>query len=191
MSEFAAYLQLGFEHISDVNGYDHIIFLMALCSVYAPSSWKKVLLLSTAFTLGHSITLALSVMNIVSIEGKVIELLIPVTILLTAMAHAYRPQEPSHAWRSYSMATAFGLIHGMGFSNYLKALLGEEESILQPLLAFNIGLEIGQLLIVGILMLGASIFMGILKVKLRDWAMFFAGASASIALLLIKERWLF
>ena len=142
---FSTYFQLGFEHITDINGYDHMLFLLALCAAYIYTDWKKILVLVTAFTLGHSITLSLAVLNIIPVNSAWIEFLIPVTIVLTAGKNVVLKQEKSSV-ATYLMALAFGLIHGMGFSNYLRSLLGDE--LLLPLFSFNIGIEVGQLLVV-------------------------------------------
>ena len=136
--------------VSDLNGIDHILFVAALCIRYQFDDWKKLLWLVTAFTLGHSITLALSVFNIVNYSVNWIEFLIPVTIVITAISNVfvkkfvYKAKFPL----IYFFAAFFGLIHGLGFSNYLKSLLSKEGNIIPELLAFNLGLEAGQLVIV-------------------------------------------
>ncbi len=151
---FGSYLELGFDHILDLNGYDHILFLVALCAAYSTSDWKKILILVTAFTVGHSITLGLSSLNIISINADLIELLIPVTILITALLNLFLVPQPGRQWRpQYFLALFFGFIHGMGFSNYFKALLGKEAEIILPLFAFNLGVELGQICIVGIILM--------------------------------------
>ena len=150
MSQFSTYFQLGYEHILDIQGYDHILFVIALCAIYQAQDWKRVLILITAFTIGHSITLALSTMNLVNFRTDIIEFLIPVTIFITAFSNLVKKHgsAPAKFSSNYFFALFFGLIHGLGFSNYLKSLLGKEESILTPLLAFNLGLELGQIIIV-------------------------------------------
>lgn len=165
MSEFELYLTLGYEHISDLQAYDHILFIIALCAIYQLKDWKAIGILVTAFTIGHSLTLALSVSNIVRIPTNIIELLIPVTIILTCIFNLLQKGRatPKALRNKYGIALFFGLIHGMGFSNYLKQILGTEESILTPLLAFNIGLELGQLLIVAITLFIAQLVFWVLK----------------------------
>ena len=142
---FPTYFQLGFEHITDLNGYDHMLFLLALCAAYRYSEWKQILVLITAFTVGHSVTLALSVLNVIPINSTWIEFLIPVTIFATSIKNLLAKQQKA-ATTTYLMALIFGLIHGMGFSNYLRSLLGDE--LLLPLFAFNIGIELGQMIVV-------------------------------------------
>ena len=122
---FSTYLELGFDHILDMKGYDHILFVIVLCAVYKVSEWKKILILVTAFTVGHSVTLAMSALNVVSFKAEIIEFLIPLTILITALYNVLEKKK-SHLninW-NYVMALFFGFIHGLGFSNYFKALLG-------------------------------------------------------------------
>lgn len=154
MSEFSLYLRLGFEHISDLNGYDHILFVIALAAVYPLREWKHLLVLITAFTIGHSITLALATLGVVNFNPDLIETLIPVTIFITAVINIAErfAKDPEKAlqrdWRmKYALAIGFGLIHGLGFSNFLRAVLGAEDSLVLPLFSFNVGLEFGQLVI--------------------------------------------
>ena len=184
---FSIYLRLGFDHILDVNGYDHILFIIALCAVYRYSEWRKVLVLITAFTVGHSITLALSALNIVVFNAEIIEFLIPLTIFLTALYNVLSiGKEHSINW-NYVIAMVFGWIHGLGFSNYFKALLGKEESIISPLLSFNLGVELGQLIIVMLILLISYVSLVRLKIQHRDWIIFLSGAAASVALVLMLE----
>lgn len=190
MSEFSLYLQLGFQHISDIAGYDHILFIVALCAVYEIRQWKQLLILVTAFTIGHSITLAIATMGVVLIPSHIVEFLIPVTIFLTAVFNTLSQQDRTAGRRvnlNYFLALFFGLIHGMGFSNYLRALLGEEESILVPLFSFNLGLEIGQLMIVAVILSISYLALNTFRVKLREWTLFVSGAAAGIALILMTE----
>lgn len=185
---FPLYLQLGFDHILDINGYDHILFIIALCAVYRYDQWRNILILVTAFTIGHSVTLALSALNIVVFKAEIIEFLIPLTILLTALFNVVKNnQEQNKVSFNYLLALTFGFIHGLGFSNYFKALLGKEESIVTPLLAFNIGVELGQIIIVIITMLLGFVFMRMLGAKQRDWTLFISGAAAGIAIILLME----
>ncbi len=191
MSVFEMYLKLGFEHITDINGYDHILFIMSLCAVYMIKNWKAVLILVTAFTIGHSITLALAALDVVNINSNLVEFLIPVTIFLTAIGNIITKKtafnSKLHMFK-YAMAMFFGLIHGLGFSNYLKSLLGNEKGIVKSLFAFNIGLEIGQIIVVAIVLLLAYIFVKLLRLPIREWTLILSGASLGISLILILER---
>lgn len=185
------YLQLGFHHIADFVGYDHILFITMLCAIYPISQWKKILVLITAFTLGHSSTLALSSMNILNIPSKIIEFLIPITIFITASANILQKSEQvgqkSH-WIKYALALFFGLIHGLGFSFYLRSLLGQEENILLPLFSFNVGIELGQLAIVLILALISFCILKLFSSRSHIWPLFLSITGMGISLILIVNR---
>ncbi len=192
MSEFVLYFGVGRDHILDYkNGYDHILFVIVLCAVYLVGDWKKILILVTAFTIGHSITLALSTLRVISVTTDIVEFLIPLTIFITAVSNLFRKEETigmRNVQINYWFALGFGLIHGMGFSNYLKAILGKDQSILSQLLAFNLGLELGQIIVV-VLFLGLSyISVDFFKISRRDWKMVISSAIAGIALILMKDR---
>ena len=190
MSTFTLYFNLGFTHILDVNGYDHILFVVALCALYTVSDWKRVLIIVTAFTIGHSITLALATLDIIPINPALIEFLIPVTIFITAVSNIFRKQSgirQQGVQMNYAFALIFGLIHGMGFSNYLQSLLGRDESIVTQLLAFNLGLELGQVIIVAIFLVLSFIIVDILQAGRRDWKIIVSSAVAGIALTLTIE----
>lgn len=190
MQEFGLYFNIGREHIADLAGYDHILFVMALCLRYLVKDWKRILILVTAFTIGHSVTLVLSVLDYVTVSSKWIEFLIPVTIMVTAAANVVQRDQAkdSKAYIIYSLALFFGLIHGLGFSNYLKSLLGRDANIVTELLAFNIGLEVGQLLIVAAVLLLSVICIHLLKIHRRDYILFASGAVFGMALLMAIER---
>jgi HupE / UreJ protein len=191
MEPFALYLDMGYDHILDVrNGYDHILFVLALCAVYGTRDWRKVLIMVTSFTIGHSITLALATFGVVQYSSKVIEFLIPVTIFITAISNLFRTEESvnrSNIHINYLFAGGFGLIHGLGFSTLLREMLGKSTNITSPLLAFNIGLEIGQIIIVAIFMALTFIIVDLAGVSRRDWKFVISSAVAGIALILIKE----
>jgi hypothetical protein len=190
MNNFILFFSTGIEHITDINGADHILFVTALCLRYVPGDWKKLLVLITAFTIGHSITLALSTLNIISFSRNWMEFLIAATILITAINNltvkdfAYHTRYPL----IYFYALLFGLIHGMGFSLLLKSMLGRDESIVVELTAFNLGLEIGQLLIVAIVLLTSFIFVTLFKINRREYILFFSGAVAALSVQIMLER---
>lgn len=192
MSEFQLYFLLGKDHILDyANGYDHILFVLALCAVYVIRDWKRVLILVTAFTIGHSITLALATLSIIKVNAKWIEFLIPLTIFATAVSNLFRKEASLTRGRvqiNYFFALFFGLIHGMGFSNYLRALLGKDQGIVTQLFAFNLGLEFGQIIIVGIFLAVGFIAIGLAGANRRDWKMVVSSAVAGIAIVLLKDR---
>ena len=192
MHSIALYLELGLEHISDFAGYDHILFLIALCAVYRVEDWRRLIILVTAFTIGHSITLALSSFEIVVIPSNIVEFLIPVTIFLTALRNVTSSSSPGQSVNMtshYLMALGFGFIHGMGFSNYFRALMMDSSSIVVPLLGFNLGIEAGQLMVVVVIMLVVFLIVNVIGVKHRDWNLFVSGAAAGISLVLMNDAW--
>lgn len=189
MDQFMVYLRLGFEHIADFAGYDHMLFVITLCAFYSWRSWKKILVLITAFTVGHSITLALSAFQVISIPQQVVETAIPITIFLTALHNVTTRPEQSEKLRlhsNYFLALFFGFIHGMGFSNFFRALTGGE-SIVRELFAFNVGLEIGQIIIVSVFFTLYFVLDKAFKIIHRDWNLFISGAGAGVSLVMIIE----
>ena len=192
MSEFQLYFGLGKDHILDYkNGYDHILFVVALCALYIGRDWKKILILVTAFTIGHSITLALSTLRVVNVKAELIEFLIPLTIFITAFSNLFKNENnisDGPMQMNYFYASFFGLIHGLGFSNYLKSILGKNESIITQLFAFNLGLEFGQIIIVVLFMSVCFILVDLFGLNRRDWKMVISSAVAGIALVLMKDH---
>ena len=190
MGEFRLYFELGLEHILDIKGYDHILFVIALCAIYIARDWARILILVTAFTIGHSITLALATLQIIRVNSDLIEFLIPVTIFLTASSNLFVKSDnlyKSKVQTNYILALFFGLIHGMGFSNYLRSLLGRDESIVTQLLAFNVGLEVGQIIIVVGFMVISFILVDLFGVFRRDWKLIISSAVIGISLTMIIE----
>jgi len=156
MSTFQLYLQLGVSHIADFKGYDHILFITTLCAVYLFKQWKQVLVLVTAFTIGHTTTLALATLHIIHFPSRWIEFFIPITIFIAAVGNMFERNDmvkPGSQHFKYGTAMFFGLIHGLGFSFYLRSLLGMEHSIVLPLFAFNVGIELGQMMIVAVVLM--------------------------------------
>lgn len=190
MNDFGLYFSVGVDHITDLNGFDHILFLLALCLPYRPGNWRKVLILITAFTVGHSVTLALSVLNLVPFSADWIEFVIPITIAISAAYHLFKRNESLVKGFSfiYLLVLLFGLIHGLGFSSYLKSLLGRHESIFTKLLAFNLGLEAGQLLIVAIVLLLSFICLDVLKLDRRVYVILFSTLILAISLQMAFQR---
>jgi hypothetical protein len=187
LDSFSTYFELGLRHIADLNALDHILFLLALVCVYQLIDLKRVAILVTAFTIGHSVTLILSTLDVVRVNEDWVEFLIPLTIFVTAAGHIWRGRKSNHMFWSYFLAAFFGLIHGFGFSNYLRALLGKQDGIVTPLLAFNLGIEVGQILIVIVIMLVSLIVFQVFRLKQRDWILVVAGACAGISLMLLKD----
>ena len=194
MNDFWIWFSTGFQHILDWNGYDHILYVIALCVLFSMKEWKKLLVLVTAFTVGHSLTLAISVLEILTIKQVYIEVLIPLTIMLTCLVNILSRKKlddirnKSNYKINYTLALVFGFIHGMGFSYLLKSMLGKEESVLFPLLSFNLGLEIGQLIIV-IFMLLFSVFLArFTRIKKTDVVFFISSAVFGVSFLLFVQR---
>ncbi len=192
-SEILTYLRLGLHHIADLRGADHILFIAALTVSYPVAEWRRLLWLVTAFTLGHSVTLALATLDLVRIDASIVEAGIALTIVLSGlMALLLARPRPGAALRGqplrYILAACFGLIHGLGFSSFLRSLLGSEESIALPLFSFNLGLELGQLLIVAaVLALGylAERAFGFAR---RTWVMAVSGGIALAGMVLLVQR---
>ncbi|HSW29318.1 MAG TPA: HupE/UreJ family protein [Longimicrobiales bacterium] len=198
-STFAVYLHLGFDHIADLRGYDHILFVVALSAGYGMAHWRQLLVLVTAFTVGHSLTLALATLRLVSVSSAWVESLIPLTIMATgvftiveATAAARRAHHPERAQRvKYAMALIFGLIHGLGFSTFLRAMLGDEESVVLPLFSFNVGLEVGQIVILTAVLAASAGVMRWTQVGASRWTLALSGGTSLAALWLVAGRLLF
>jgi len=190
MTDFWIFMEMGWDHILQRDGLDHKLFVIALAALYQLSDWKKVLILVTAFTIGHSITLALATLGILPFNIVLIEFLIPVTIFLTALSNLFRKEyriATSKVQTNYILAIVFGLIHGLGFSNYLRSLLGTDHTIVSQLLAFNLGLEVGQVIIVAIFLVISFIFVDLIGIARRDWRLVISSAVGGVALFLITE----
>ncbi len=189
MEDFSFYFGLGWHHIISLDALDHILFIIALVAIYVIKDWKKVLVLVTAFTVGHSITLALSVFDIIRFPAKWVEFLIPCTIFITAVSNLFQHNFSSDTIKlNYYLALFFGLIHGMGFANTIRFMLAKDQHIGTGLFAFNVGLEAGQVVIVFIFLLLAFLFIQLLKVKRREWVIFLSSAVLSLALKMVIER---
>ncbi|SKB73982.1 HupE / UreJ protein [Soonwooa buanensis] len=189
MSDFLFYLNLGWEHIISLDALDHQLFVLALVAVYSYNDWKKILVLVTAFTIGHSVTLALSVFNLLKVPSNWVEFLIPLTIAITALDNILmRNNQKSLMKMNYYLALFFGLIHGMGFANTARMMLAKEQSIFVPLLGFNIGLELGQIVVVFAILIILFILLNIFKVNKKDWIMFVSSGVFALALQMTLER---
>jgi hypothetical protein len=194
MSVFQTYWQLGFLHICTPRAADHLTFLLALCAPFVLADWRRVLALVTSFTIGHSLTLALATLGLVSVNPTLIEALIPATIIVTALTNlrkagrVLKPRAPVLAAAPNLLALVFGLIHGLGFSNYLRSLLGANSRPVWELFAFNVGVEVGQVLVVGLILLLGMVLLRILGVARRDWLLTTSGAALGIALVLLAQQ---
>lgn len=193
MNSFTSYLVLGLQHILNIQAIDHLLFILSITCVYRVFDIKKLLYLITAFTLGHSVTLALATLKWIRMDANWIEFLIPCTILCSALGNLrFRENKlrtKEMPWGNYALVTGFGLIHGMGFSNYLQSLLGQEASLLTPLFAFNVGLEIGQIIVVAIFLTFSTFLLEVIKSKLRHYVLVISGLIIGLVLPMILERW--
>ena len=189
MSDFGFYFKLGWEHIISIGALDHQLFILALAAIYILKDWKQVLILVTAFTIGHSITLALSVFDIIRFSAKWVEFLIPCTIVFTATINLFQKSFTPRSVRiNYFLALFFGLIHGMGFANSIRFMLASDQSIGWGLFGFNVGLEVGQIAVVLGILLFSTILITLFKVNRRDWVIFASAGVFGLALKMALER---
>jgi hypothetical protein len=189
MGDFGFYFRLGWEHIMSIDALDHILFVCVLTAVYTLRNWKKVLILVTAFTIGHSITLALSTLGILEIPTDLVEFLIPCTIVITAVVNLFQKRtEVQLQWVKYVFALFFGLIHGLGFANTLRFILASDQNFGWALFGFNLGLEAGQVIVVLAFLIIAELFVNKLKIQRRDWTIFISAAVFSLALQMALQR---
>ena len=186
MQEFKTWFEIGFDHILNYQALDHILFVFALTIMYEIKMIKKIIILITAFTIGHTITLVLSTLNMISFDQKVIEFSIPITIAITSINNIINRNKNLNNISNvnYFIALFFGLIHGLGFSNYLKALL-IGDSILLELFAFNVGVEVGQIIIVLLFLLISYFISKIFFSKKGEWILFVSSLILGISLTLI------
>lgn len=189
MQDLGFYFGLGWKHIIDIKAMDHQLFIAALSAIYLMKDWKQVLILVTAFTIGHSLTLALSVFDIIRFDSKWVEFLIPCTIVITAVSNFFQKKfTPKSVSVNYFLALFFGLIHGMGFANYIRFILADDQNLGWSLFGFNIGLEAGQFAVVFVLLLVNYAVVQIFKINRREWVIFLSAAVFSIALTMALER---
>jgi len=192
---FPLYFKVGIHHILNLDAYDHILFIATLVAIYRLKQWRQIIILITAFTLGHATTLILFTLDIISIQSRFVEFMIAVTIAITALSNVLTPlQEHINKrlyYSKYAISAFFGMIHGMGFSSYLKAMLDTTQSMTVALFAFNLGIEIGQLIVV-IAILSLSFFvLNFLKVKQKIWNYTVSFLGLLVALFLMFQRWPF
>jgi len=191
MNNFSLWFSTGVQHILDIHGYDHILFVTLLVLAFPLHNWKKLLILITAFTVGHSISLALSVTGVVRIPQTPVELCIALSILITAIYNATRYNTTNdNATPLYGVTLFFGLIHGLGFSYLLRSMLGKEESIFLPLLYFNTGLEVGQLIIVAVVIIFSLLLGLIFKWPYKNYKLAVVCIIGLTALKISAERFL-
>ena len=191
MSQFWLYFKIGLNHVLDIHAYDHVLFLIALMVPYAFKDWKRIFVLVTLFTLGHSLSLFLAVFGVVNINPVYIEFLIPITILVTAVFHLFTAGKNSKT-ESISFVSIvtlfFGIIHGLGFSNYFKAILpGNATDKMLPLLEFALGIEAAQIIVVICVLILSYIVQTFIRFSKRDWALVMSSFIIGVVLPMIIE----
>jgi HupE / UreJ protein len=187
MQNLGFYFDLGWHHIISIDALDHLLFVLVLSAVYLISDWKKVLVLVTAFTLGHSLTLVLSIVDVIRVNAHLVEFLIACTIIITAILNLWQKEFGAKSLqRNYFLAFFFGLIHGMGFANSIRFIMEKDDSIGINLLGFNIGLEAGQIVVVTGILLASFILVNKFGVKRKWWVW---GLSALALVLASKMIW--
>jgi hypothetical protein len=190
MNDFVFYFKIGWEHIINWSAVDHIFFIAALAAIYMLKDWKQVLILVTAFTIGHAITLVLSAKNIIEVNDRLVEFLIPCTIVITAVSNLFlKTFTPRSIRINYFLALFFGLIHGLAFAQTLKWLLATDQSFWTAWVSFSVGLELGQILVVLLILLLAQILVGFLKLKRHYWVTGISVVVLVLALQMAIERW--
>ena len=160
MQDFIFYFLIGWKHILSWDATDHIYFITALAIIYSFQDWKKVLVLVTAFTIGHAFTLYLSALDIFRFSVEWVEFVIPCSIVITAASNLLIKQEiKTKGILQYLLALGFGLVHGMGYANYIRMMLSSNQNLVPSLFSFNVGLELGQILVV-VLVLSSKWLLG-------------------------------
>lgn len=190
MSEFVFYLKQGVNHIIDPEGIDHMVFVITMCAFYKFEDWKKTAVLITAFTIGHSITLVLAGFQLIRVNATLVETLIPVTILATSIFNVAELNKKNVAFNAnYIFGLLFGLIHGMGFSNFFRSMMMGmgDDSIVLPLFSFNVGIEIGQIVIGTVFFAFLYVFTKKLKVEHYKWNLYISGSGGGIAITMILK----
>lgn len=190
MNDFIYYFKLGLFHVLDIRAYDHILFLIVLAVVYQFKQWKKVLWLVTLFTIGHSITLALSAYGILNVRADLVEFLIPLTIFITGLMNVLTAKKASVGKENQNLffALFFGLIHGLGFSNYFKMMIGKTSEKFLPLVEFALGVEAAQIIIVALILLVGSLVQSVFGVNRRDWILVASSIVIGFAFQMMIDR---
>ncbi|MEO7043852.1 MAG: HupE/UreJ family protein [Ferruginibacter sp.] len=190
MNDFTFYFSLGWHHIINWEALDHLMFITALAAIYLIKNWKQVLVLVTAFTIGHSLTLALSTYDIIRVKSDWVEFLIPLTIVITAIFNLLlKDFTPKKLRLNYFLALFFGLIHGMGFANTVRFMLAKEQHIAIPLFGFNVGLEAGQIVVVLIILTAAYLAITKAGLSRRVWVYALSITALCIASYMCVQRW--
>ena len=189
MNDLAFYFKEGWHHIISKDALDHQLFILALSAIYLIKDWKQVLVLVTAFTIGHSLTLALSVYDVIRANDRWVEFLIPCTIMITALFNFFQTKfDPKKLRLNYFFALFFGLIHGMGFANTIRFMLAKDQTIGWSLFGFNVGLEAGQIAVVSLILLVSYVFVNRIGIRRRWWIIVLSGIAFIWAAKFALER---
>jgi hydrogenase/urease accessory protein HupE len=193
MEDFFLYFKMGLNHVLDFSAYDHILFLIVLAVVFTNFQWKNVIWLVTLFTIGHSITLALSAYEVLKVRTDLIEFLIPLTIFITGVINIIDSKKDATKKGNINLLLAlfFGLIHGIGFSNYFKMMVGQEENKILPLIEFGLGIELAQVIIVVSVLIIGMLLKNLLRVDKRDWILVCSSivVGFSIQMMMTRAFW--
>lgn len=192
MSDFWLYFKLGLEHVLDWKAYDHILFLIVLCAAYNFVSWKRLLLLVTLFTLGHTIALLLANYEVVTVSNKWIEFLIPMTIMVAAVFNLFTAGKKKRVEKLgilYIITAFFGLIHGFGFATYYRMINSDSEIL--PLLEFALGVETAQIIVVLAVLILAFLFQSIFRFNKRDWVLVVSSIVLGMTIPMLIDNWIF
>jgi hypothetical protein len=191
MSDFWIYFQIGLKHVLDIHAYDHVLFLIALAVPFSFKDWKQIVLLVSMFTIGHTLALLLSIFGIIAIKVNVVELLIPITILITALFNLFTAGKSSKKESInlvFFITLFFGIIHGLGFSNYFKSILGgSPSSKLIPLGEFALGIEAAQIVVVFVVLVLSYIVQTVFRFSKRDWTLVMSAFIIGVVLPMIVE----
>ncbi|MGB0176040.1 MAG: HupE/UreJ family protein [Owenweeksia sp.] len=189
MNSFSTYLRLGYEHILSLSALDHILFVVVIMAAYQTKHWLRIVIAVSLFTVGHSLSLILSAYDAVDIDKKFVEFLIPLTIVFTAVYNLTKTGQNSQGRFKYFLALVFGIIHGFGFSSYLGMLMLGDGDMWSALLPFNLGIELGQLVIVLVTFILMLMVLVIMRTKARDWNLFVSGIAFGLSFVMCIENW--
>ena len=190
MNELVLFFKLGLGHVLDLKAYDHILFLLVLVVPYAAKQWRELLGLITTFTIGHTLTLALSIYGVLNSKSPWIEFLIPLTIFVTSLGNLFSGANIKTGFRFKLLLTfGFGWIHGLGFSYYLQILLSDTSSKMFPLIEFALGIEAAQLIIAFFMLVFFVLATKLLQVSKRDWILVLSAIVMGVVIPMMQERW--
>lgn len=190
-SDFLFNVQYGIDHVLDINGYDHVLFLILLTVAYSFESWKQLLVLVTAFTFGHTVALLLAAYGVLNIDDALVEFLIPVTIALAAVYNIIdggkSVKSKSARWL-FLITLCFGVVHGLGFGREFKLFIGKSDDKLLPLVEFALGIEIAQLIIVFLVLLLGLVAQVVLGRNRRDWILVVSAIVLGLVIPILKAN---